>query len=179
MFRADTRKNEVKAQAIAELPLVIFVIFLLLTIPLVDLVCFSLRYNFLNIVAKETVHAASRAKTFQANVSPQDLSAVNLANVQAASSAALFPEITVNSVQTSIVITNLATGQTSRQNTKLLQPANTSTYTYQIETRINGQTNPIILMSTDYWGAVPGLTAPITVSIASRAYAECPQGLNQ
>lgn len=177
--RNESKLKRQLAQMMAELPLVLWLIFLVLTIPLVDFVCFSLRYNCLLIVSREAAQSASRAKTFQTNVSASELSAVNSASSTASSVAAAFPEVSVNSVNTYIVASNISSGVCTRQNTKLAAPANTSEYTYQIETLLNGQTNPILRVGQGHWGQIPGLTAPIQVSVASRAYAECPQGLNQ
>lgn len=171
--------NKTNAQAIAELPVVLWLLFLLLTIPLVDLTAFSLRYNYLLVISRDAAQAACRAKTFQTDVSSQELSAGNTANAAAIAAAAAFPDVTVNSVNTRIVITNISSGVTTRQSVKLAQPADVSANVYQIETVINGQTNPLLVVPQGYWSFIPGLTAPISVSVASRAYAEYPQGLNQ
>lgn len=168
-----------KAQALVELPIVLWVLILLLTIPLIDLTTFSLRYNFLLVASRDAAYSASRSRTFVQDVSANELSAVHTASQVASQVAARFPEITINSVNTYIVITRLSNGNTSKQSTALTTPADTSTFAYQIETVINGSTNPILKVDNSYWPTVPGLTAPIPVSIASKAYAENPQGLNQ
>ncbi len=171
--------GKAKAQTMAELPLVLWVIIIVFTVPLVDLVAFSIRYNYLLMASRDAVYTASRAKTFLQNVSAQDLSAVNSARVQANTTAAAFPEVTVNSVNTSIVVTKLSDGTVTRTTTPLSTPADTSNYAYQLETTVNGTSNPLLQMYQGSGIAIPGLNAPISVSITSRAFSECPQGLNQ
>lgn len=178
MIGYNTRR---KAQAMAELPIVLWVIIVFLTIPLVDLTTFSLRYNFIMAASRDAAYSASRAKTFLTNVSSTELSAVNSATAAAQQTANAFSEVTINSVTTNIVITNLANGTVTRQSTKLLVPADTSTNAYQIETIVNGTISPLITMDPNgnYFVPIPGLTAPIPVSVASRGFMENPQGLNQ
>ena len=166
-------------QTLLELPAVLWVIIMMLTIPLVDLVTFSIRYNFLMAASRDAVYAASRAKTFRQDVSSSELSAVNSANQVARQTASKFSEVNINSVTSRIVITRLSNGAVTRQSTPLVQPADTSTYTYQLETDVNGSTSPILKVSSDYWANIPGLTSDIPVTITSRAYFENPQGLNQ
>lgn len=168
-----------KGSITAELPVVLWVIFVAMTIPLVAMVSFSIRYNFLVAASRDAAYTASRATTYAADVSPSELSAVHSADAAARVTASKFSEITVNSVSTNIIITRLSTGVITRQNQALAQPADTSTYVYQIETVVNGSTTPLLALEECYWNRVPGLTAPINVSIASKAYFENPQGLNQ
>jgi hypothetical protein len=169
-----------KAQLIAELPVVLWVMVLLVTVPCVDMVTFAIRYNFLLAASRDAAFAAGLARTFLADVSASELSAVNAATAAARKTAAAFSEITVNSVTTSIVITDLKTGIVTRQSLPLSVPADTKNYAYQIETVLIGSTNPILQVpGSPYRGAIPGLTSPIPVSIASRAYFENPQGLNE
>jgi|688.fasta_scaffold608010_2 hypothetical protein len=176
----DTRaRDHTNGQAVAEIVVVLWVFLILIVLPFIDLVTFSLRYNFLLMASRDAAFAASRARTFQSNVSSSQLSAVNAASAAAQGTAAAFNKVSINSVNTYIVITRLSDGYQTRQNTKLTNPADTSNYAYQIETVLNGSTNPIITMPQGYPAAIPGLTAPINVSIASRSFAENPQGLNQ
>lgn len=172
-------KCHIRGQATAEMVAVLWIFLLLIALPLVDLVSFSLRYNFLLMSSRDAVYAASRSRTFQNNVSTTQLSAVNAANSAAQSTAAAFNGVSISSVNTYIVITRLSDGYQSRQNTKLSNPADTTNYAYQIETVLNGATNPLLTFAQGYFVPIPGLTIPIQVSIASRSFAENPQGLNQ
>lgn len=167
-----------KGQAIAELPIVLWVIIMILAIPFVDLVAFSIRYNFLLAASRDAAYHASRSKTFLQNVSSTELSAVNAATQAAQQTASKFSEIRVNSVACNIVITRLSNGTVTKQSTPLQQPADTSTFAYQIETVLNGSANPLLNASSNYWANIPGLTSAIPVIISSRSYFENPQGLN-
>ena len=171
--------DHANGQAAAELVVILWIFLILIVLPFVDLVTFSLRYNFLLMASRDAAFAASRARTFQSNVSSSQLSAVNAASAAAQGTAAAFNNVSISSVNTYIVITRLSDGYQTRQNTKLANPADTSNYAYQIETVLNGSTNPLITMPQGYFAVIPGLTAPIDVSIASRSFAENPQGLNQ
>jgi len=168
-----------RAQFIAELPVVLWVMIILLMIPLIDIVTFTVRYTFLLAASRDAASAAALAPTFLTNASSTNLSAVNTATATAQSDAAAWSVITVNSVTTKIIITQLSTGTLTIQSTPLSTPADTANYAYQIQTIVNGSTNPILQFPNNmFWGAIPGLTAPVNVSIASTAYFENPQGLN-
>ena len=169
-----------RAQLIAELPLVLWVMFIVLMIPLIDLATFTIRYTFLLAASRDAAMSASLARTFGTNPSSTELSAKNAATAAAQTEASAWSEVTVTSVTTNIVITKLSTGIVTRQSTPLSTPADTVNNAYQIETIVNGTTNPILrFSSSSFWGNIPGLTAPVPVSITSRAYFENPQGLNQ
>lgn len=171
--------HNARASVAAELPVVLWVIIVGMTIPLVVLVSFSIRYNFLVAASRDAAYSASRATTYAADVSATQLSAMHAADAAARLTASKFSEITVNSVSTNIVITRLSNGVVTLQSQALAQPADTTTYAYQLETIVNGSTTPLLVVDQNLWNGIPGLTAPINVSVASRAYFENPQGLNQ
>ncbi len=164
---------------IAELPLVLWILFLLLAVPLLNLSTVGLRYGFFMNAAREAVHVASRAKSFQTDISPDQKSAVHLAQQEAAFATSMFSEITLDTVTTNIVVTDLTTRVTTRRNTPLPQPANTSVNLYQIETVLTGRVNPLITFNSGVLGAIPGLTVPVQVTAAARAFCENPDGLTR
>lgn len=166
------------ASVAAELPIVLWILFCGLTIPLVILISFSIRYNFLVAASRDAAFAASRCRTFASDVSSTKQSAIHTAESVAQACASQFKEVSVSSVNTNIIITKLKDGTVSKTNKALSQPADTSTYAYQIEVVVSGSTGPILKLSRGKQN-IPGLTAPINVSVCSRDFFENPQGLNQ
>lgn len=164
---------------IADAPIAIWLIFVMLTFPFIDMAAISIRYTFMVSASRDAAHAAARTKSFMANVSGTDLSAVNTARNQAMATANAFSEITISDVTTRILITDLASRRVTSQTTPLAQPADTSANLYQIETVVSGQINPIINCDTGEVPGIPGLSAPVPISVASREVCEYPQGLNQ
>ncbi len=164
---------------IVDLPSTLWVLLILITFPLLDLATVSLRYTFLVASARDAAHEAARAKSFLSNSSSSDLSSTNMAVQQANQTAAGFSGIQINNVNTSIVISNLATGTVSKQSTPLTQAPDTSQNLYLIEVVVAGQANPLIQYSGVFFGNIPGLTQPMNVTVASQEMCENPQGLTQ
>jgi len=174
------QKNRFQSASVAaELPIVLWLLFCGLMIPLVIMASFSIRYSFLVAASRDAAFAAARCRTFETNVSSTEQSATNTAKTVAQTTAQQFREVSVKSVNTNIIITKLSDGSVSKQSRALAQPANTSTYAYQVEVIVNGQTQPILILSDLRFQNIPGLTAPIAVSVCSREFFENPQGLNQ
>lgn len=163
---------------VAELPAVLWLLFVLVTFPLVDLATVSMRYTFMLTTSRDAVSAASRAKTFHEDASATDLSARNAAREIATATAASFNGISISNVHTRIIATNLATNAIEYHDTPLTEPADSTNYLYAFETTVTGQLMPLIIMSTPF-GDIPGLTAPMNISISSQKLCENTQGLNQ
>jgi hypothetical protein len=163
----------------AELPLAIWVLFIAITMPMVDLATISLRSTFLVAAAHEAAHAAARAKTFKVSIDESTPSAESLALDTVTSSLQRFSEVKATSTVTRIVTTNIADGTTARRTAPLTQPADTDSNTYSIEVVVTGQVNPLFTFNNALFGQLPGLTGPITISCAAEQLSEYPQGLNQ
>ncbi len=164
---------------IVDAPLALWILFVLITIPMIDLAAVMIRYTFLVAASRDAASAASKAKSFLADISSTEKSAVNLAVTTANRTASSFAEVTINQVNTRIVITDLASLAVSRRNAPLASPADTDLNLYEIETLVDGQVNPLIPFTSGLLPGVPGLSAPIRVSVVSRQFVENPQGLNQ
>ena len=181
MRKQRRRINRKAAQGsfIAELPIALWILFFIFTFPFLDMATVLLRYTFIVAATRDGVHAAAQSKTFLTNASPTDLSATNSAPIAVNNTASAFTEVTVNSVKTVILATNITNHQLTQYNTMLVQPADSTTFLYEIETIVTGQINPLINMSTDGpWPQVPGITSPVAVTVSAREYCEYPQGLN-
>lgn len=163
---------------IAEAPIALWLLLVVFMFPFVDLAAATIRYTFIVMASRDAAHAASRAKSYLSDTSGSELSAVNLARNQAIATASGFSEITVNSVTTRILITDLGSKLVTSQTAPLATPADTSNNLYQIETVVSGQINPLLTFDAGILPDIPGLSAPIPVSVASREICENPQGLN-
>lgn len=163
---------------IAEVPLALYILIFFITIPMLNLSTVALRASFLYMAAHVATVEAARAKTFEVNAVDQ-LSAKNLAHNQAMTTSALFNGITLDSVTTSILITNVNTLVQTRTASKLAAPADVANNTYQIEVRVNGTVQPIIKFNSIHFLNVPGLTAPLSLTFADRQMCENTQGLSR
>ena len=165
--------------ALADLGPTLWVLFLLLTFPLLDLACVAIRYTFAMSASRDAAQAASTAKTFFSNLSSSELSAVNAADSQATTDAAAFTGVQLVSVNTNLVITNLNTSIVTRQTTPLTSPADTSNYLYQIEVVVTAKVYPLLTYQDKMFGTIPGLTGPAQFVVASTQMTENPSGMNQ
>src|SRR4030095_10768774 len=102
---------------LSEFPVAIWLLFMGLFFPLLMLAIITFRANFLNLVAKEAAHAASKAQTFQDGTvdKPQ---AIELAKTTANQAASRFSGLAINNIKTMIVITDVTTQNITKQETK-------------------------------------------------------------
>jgi Flp pilus assembly protein TadG len=165
--------------AMADTPAVLWVLFVLILFPLIDLAAVGMRYTFMLTSSREAAMAASRAKTFFADTSASDRSARNIANQVARATASRFNGLTISAVNTSILETNLSTNSVNRYQTPLAAPADVDDYLYAYETTVVGTVEPLVRYRGPVFGNIPGLTGPINVSITSQKMCENTQGLTQ
>ena len=176
MLRAS--RNRTRGYAIAESPAFLYVLFLGLTFPLVNLCTVGLRYSFLVIAAHESATQAALSRTFQQETSPTDPSAKTAAEQTAQLMTRSFDGVHLKNVTTRIEVTHIDTKAVVRTEDRLALPADTTNFMYMLETELAAQVNPLIAM--DMKGIdIPGLTGPMQVSVCSRKLSENPQGLNQ
>lgn len=168
-----TKNRSRRGSTMADTPITLWLLFLGLTFPLMDLASVTMRYTFLLAAARDGAFAGSREQSFTL------ADAAMKAKIN--QTAASFTGITINNIATNIVITNIGTKAVTRQSVKLAAPANTSTNLYQIEAQVQGTIEPFINMGglNSIVPNVPGVTAPVTTSVTCREYFENPQGLNQ
>jgi Flp pilus assembly protein TadG len=161
-----------RGSTMADTPVTLWLLFLGLTFPLMDLASITMRYTFLLAAARDGAFVGSREQSF--TLADAALKA------KVAATAATFTGITVNTVKSSICIVNIGSKAVTRQSTKLAAPANTAQNLYQLECNVTGTIQPFIDMSsTSIIPSVPGVTAPVQTSVSCREYFENPQGLNQ
>jgi hypothetical protein len=164
---------------IAEMPVALWLLFVVFIIPFIDLTTVMLRYTFVVAASRDGVHAAAKAKSYMSDLTANDPSAMSLSDKFARRTAAAFTEIIINEVRTRIVVTNLSNGRVTVLEAPLTKPADTAENLYQIETAVTAQINPLIPFETGFFEGIPGLSAPMLATVCSRELCENPQGLNQ
>lgn len=160
-------------------PAALWLLFVLFLVPMIDLATVFLRYTFMVAASRDAAHAAAKAKTFRTDISTSERSAINMASSAATATASSFREIRVDRVVTQMVITDLSNQAVTRRTTPLTAPADTGINLYEIETTVVGQINPLVNFTAGAFPGIPGLSAPVPVSVTSREFFENPQGLNQ
>jgi hypothetical protein len=163
---------------IAEMPAVLYALFILMVFPLLDLAAITLRYAFVTLAVNEAAMDGATCKTFQSDSSASEPSAQTAAGQSLDNVLAKWNGIEKTDFHTRLVITEVSNGNTNRQETKLDNPADTNNFMYMIEPELKADVHPLV--TVPFFGLdVPGLTGPIHIDVTARKYAENPQGLNQ
>lgn len=173
----SNRLNRKRGSIIAETPVTLWVLFFVFFFPCMNLAAICMRSTFLYWAVHTATFEAARAKTFQTAVNGNP-SAVQLAADEVQAVIAAFSGITISQVTVNIVSTDVNTMTITRQSMPLSQPADTSQNTYQIEVAVKGAFEPFFNYRSSFFGAIPGLTAPIPATFVDRQFCENPQGLN-
>lgn len=162
---------------IAEVPVVLWFAIFLMFFPLLDLMAITIRTSYLFMAANNAAKAASRARSFSTSINGYP-TANALANSAAQATVASFGGVQIPSVETTIVVTNVSSKAVTRSTSPLTTPADSIANTYQIEVKLNGVIQPLIPYNASLFGNIPGLTAPINLTVTDTHYAENPQGLS-
>jgi hypothetical protein len=177
--RNSSRCSSASGTTLAQFPLTLWLVFVIMGFPMIIFGSIGLRYVFLINAARAAASAASQCNSFQTDISPTDRSAVNIGNQFVAQITNAFTGITVQKTTVSILICNLQNQNLSLQSVPLTQPANPSANLYDVEVAVQGQIQPLFSMPINIFGQIPGLSAPITTSTRSIAMFENTQGLTQ
>lgn len=172
-YKIRTRKGS----SLLELPCTLFVFLIMLMMPMLNLATTTLRCSLMGMAVTEGAHAASKAHSYEVGTTEKP-AAMTLANEIVSAAAGRFSGLHVDSIQTSIVTTNVASGEITKQSGKLTTPPDSSRFIYQIETNVQAHIDPLFML-TSIFGAIPGITAPVPMSYSSREIFENPSGLNQ
>lgn len=160
--------------AIAELPPVLIVLFLVLVFPLLDLTSACLRATFLYAAVNNATITAARARTFDRQIDGKpSTTQVCRDNTQAAVSK--FTGIRVLSQEPRILITKVATLEQSIVAGPLSKPADTGINTYQLLYTVEAEVDPLIKVPLP--ADIPGISSAITLRFSGKHYFENPQGL--
>jgi hypothetical protein len=176
--KATIANRKAHGASLVELPLMLWLMFGLMMLPMLALATVTLKSALMNAAVQDGAHFASKAKTFERSVAGKP-SAVTLANESIKNAAIKFSGLTIDSVVTQIIVTPVSGGAVVRTTSKLTAPADTSKFLYQIETVAKGKIAPLLPLNPSIVGEIPGMSAPILVSYAAREMAENPQGLDK
>jgi hypothetical protein len=157
-----------------ELPFVLWVFFFLLFFPMLNLATTFVRITFLYGATHNACINAARARSFQTPIN-SDPTAISLAQDGANAYAAAFTGIHILTLDTAIVITNIATHAQTVQSTPLTTPADVNNFTYQLQVTVNGASDPLFPIPS--FLPISGLNQPLLLTISDRQYFENPQGL--
>ncbi len=165
-----------RGSMIAELPGVIWIIFFLLFFPFLDLASVCLRTYLLYQYTQQAALEAARAPSFRRPISP-DLSAVQVAQRIVNSLQSSFSGIDVKNVDIRISWTDAQSGTLQTSSAPLTPPVDSSKSIYQIEVTTIADVEPFIPNIPEFIGRIPGLTAPMRLSVKAHEYCESPAGL--
>lgn len=168
------RERVKRGSVIAELPVVIWLIFFVFLFPLMNLVILGLRLTFLYAANHNACISAARARTYATSPDSHP-PAVQLMQTGANLVLNGFSGIHQTSLTPQIIITDVNTQSQQIVPGPLTTPPDTSNYTYQIQTTLNGTVDPFIPV---YFPTnVPGVNAPLTLRFSEAQFFENPAGL--
>jgi hypothetical protein len=174
-----TRRKS-NGNAIADMPAVLWVLFVLILFPLINLATVGLRYTFMLTTSREAAMSASRASTFYADASASDKSARNSAVAMANSTAGRFNGLVVTNTTTNLLVTDLSTNNVTRYSTPIpASSIDTVNNLYSYEVTVTGTVMPLVRYRGPVFGNISGLTGPMNVAITSQKMCENTQGLSQ
>jgi hypothetical protein len=169
-----------RGTTIAEMPLALWII-LMMCFCLLILATETIRFGFFWNACRESAQQAAKCQTFLVD-SAVGTSACNTATAWAGTATSAFTGITLlQPVNVYILSTDVISGQTTKSLNRipLGAAADITNNIYDIQVELNGQIEPLIRFSHDYFGDVPGLTIPFPITVRSQYTSEVPQGLNQ
>jgi hypothetical protein len=152
--------------------LILLVLFLF---PMLDLAVCGLRTTTVEAIARDAARVAGRAASF----SSAKALAVNQAKLTESKSLAGTAIDTGNIVVT-VISTPVVGGKSTRTSSPLPSSGIDATANvYQIEVDIPASVQPLVTLSSNVFGSIPGLTVPMTVHAVGREFVEHPLGLSQ
>lgn len=167
-----------RGSSLAELPAALWLLFVGMIFPFIGLATLTLRSTFLNTIAKDAAHAAAKAQTFSTSSATKP-SAQQIVTDCITQEAAKFAGINVTGHDLHILITNIATGTTVSQPTKLAAPPDAENNLYSAEVVVKGTVDPLIRVTIPLVSGVPGLDKPLVLECRGCETFENPQGLNK
>jgi len=168
------------AHFLAEGPIILWVMLFFIFVPLLDFGAVFFRSTFLYMAVHNAARNAAKSRSFLNDLSGE-LPATNMANSTVSSVIGMWSGVSVSSVLTQIVVTDINTDVVSYLDNPLppTAPADDSKNTYQIQVTVTGTVAPLFIFNMPWFvsGGVPGLTKVMNVTMSDRQYCENPQGL--
>lgn len=166
-----------QGSSLLELPVVLWVLFVVLFLPMLGLASLTLRSSIMDTLARDAVHAAAKAHTF-ATDSTEGPSAISLAESTVRNGLSSFPGISASDVDTQILAIDILSGAITRSGAPLSE-VDSSKFIYQLETSVRAQVDPVFPGNSAIFGNVPGLSVPMNIQYTAREMFENAQGLRQ
>lgn len=165
---------------LAELPVVLMVVFLCLLFPMINLVSLGVRSGLAFAAVQDAVRLASRSRSFQVDTdngpSAKTSAIETLTRFQNGFSGI---KLAGQSTTVSIIQTPIANPAETLKTQSPLESIDTKTNLYQIEVAIDAQTSPLVLMKKGLLGDIPGVTSPLKYKLAARSVVEYAPGLTR
>lgn len=177
MAKSNRLANQRKCRGsfIAELPLVLWIFFMVLAFPLLNLSTAFLRVTFLYCGIHMASWSAARANTYLTAVDGKP-SATDETNTKIGQVKNAFSGIDMQNIKTEILETNITTLTTKSYTAPLAKAANQSENSYQIQVTADCIAQPFFPMPSPM--PIAGVSAPLKFTLCARQYCENPQGLN-
>lgn len=159
---------------LAELPLILWAVLMVIFFPLLDLATVFLRLSFLYGGIHFASISAGRANSFSRPIDSKP-SAQGEALSKLNQMEKSFSGLSIKNINTAILVTNNDTLAVSSVSLPLAKAADQSVNSYQIEVSADCSAEPLIPIPIPF--KIEGLNAPITVHLSAKQYCENPQGL--
>ena len=175
-FRRPARQRSNRSgagSAMAELPFILFILFIGLLAPLMILASIGYRGSILYFAADSAVRKAAKAPTFtDANSRAAAVLTTNLGP---------FSGISVSAPTLSILVKPIAGGTPTVYTSKLAAGSvDSSKSLYFVMQKVDADLSPLVAFNGGWMGlSIPGLTQPFHLTFNQESYAENPTGLTQ
>ena len=169
-----------RGSSLSEIPVVLFFFLICLLFPMIDLAVIAYRTSYIHSAAHNAAHSAARAQTFKENGDKGELSAINIAKRDALATktqGAGGVNFSENDVKVTIIGTPIKVGKPAIRSTAPLVDISTKDYMFQLEVTVNGEVEPLVVLSENFFGKVPGLTVPMPLQSTYKEFCEHPAGL--
>ena len=169
----QARRRSQSGTMLAELPFVLWMLFVFLLFPLLIVASIGYRGSVLYYAASQATNKAGKASTYT-NAGSKAASVLT-------ADLAPFTGISASPPVVSIVVKPLAGGSPTIYTAPLAAgTVNTSTYLYFIKTQTDADLSPLVQFNGSWMGMpIPGLTGPYHLTFNMESYAENPSGLTQ
>ena len=162
--------------AMAEFPVMLWFLLVIILFPMINLSTVCLRSYFLYQACHNAAVAASKATSFETSFAP-NVSSKDSANQIATEIAAKWSGVHLTSVTTQLVTTDINTLVETVSNTRLALPPNVAANNYHVRVTVTGTVDPLLIFNLGILGGIPGLTSPIALTMNDQNFVENTQGL--
>jgi hypothetical protein len=167
------RRRRHSGTTMAELPVVLWVLFVFLLFPLLIFASIGYRASILFFSADSASKKAAKSPTYT--------DATTRAAAVLTVSLAPFTGIAASAPVISVMVKPIAGGAPTIYTTKLAPGSiDTSKNLYFVMSKVDADLAPLVQFSGGWMGMnIPGLTGPFHLTVNTQAYAENPSGLSQ